>query len=760
MARAIVCDDAARQHSIDVRHRLTLSPMNGSNTATPASPTPTVPVAVASDCGASGGALLERALESVGFWSVLSKRRAASRKRKSDLSIAIKPDVDVFVIGAATGTDPHLVEQLVSLIRNAGYLNVTLCDGRNKPDRWLHNRDGLCVPDLIGYHFEAPPGEPYSFSWVDDDSHGIPLDAFDSGETLFVNGAWALADVRISFAKAKTDDAWGYALTAANLLGLVSTRGDAAHWSPEDKALQMLRVCPPHLSLIDAIVGSHGRAGSRVSLPIATGTLIASPNALLADWHGALKMSADPHASPLNARALERLGLPDSWTLDGDASPWRGWENPSATLTEAVRGRSRWPELDAFATAVLQMTDREHFPFRDVIVDQVSSTILSRLDRVTDARARDWIETMIASLLAFIAASRESFATNVTKGDVVRSLAPITLDLSTITRREFDDTTRIVATQARVLDGTPEDARGFRFRTVGGHIHFAAHRLLPLDFDDFVARVDISASIRNMNDYLGGSWRVIDRDEAGRPLRQAERNIYLPQPNWTGVFGGDVIDVEKLEVMRYTNDAHRIDWRTVSSPNNSADSDDGSVAFVRTPASQVEVRIVARQRFRLPTVLAAAHIERWPGVHRELVADAYGRFFDGTLANVRAAFDGREFRIGKPPTLIGVMDEGSDLKALLTGAFALVSRVLGWAAPTGEESGGVVRPLAIDDLGFAHFAGQQGPMTVAASGRRPTVTANELTPMTFLAELGRAVGKDIAALGMTPVAITAIEVRA
>jgi methylmalonyl-CoA mutase cobalamin-binding subunit len=736
--------------------------MNGSTTAAPASPTVTVPVAVASGNDARGEALLDRALESAGFWSMLSKRRASSRKRKNDLSIAIKPDVDVFVIGAATGTDPELVEALVARIRRAGYQNVTLCDGRNKPDRWLHNRDGLCVPDLIGYHFEAPPGEPYNFAWVDDDPRGVPLDAFDTGETLFVNGAWAQADVRISFAKAKTDDAWGYALTAANLLGLVSTRGDAAHWSPEDTALQLLRVCPPHFALIDAVTGSHGRAGSRVSRPIETGTVIASPSALLADWHGALKMGADPYVSPLNARALERLGLPDAWTLDGDASPWHGWENPSTTFTEAVRQRARWPELDAFVTAVLQMTDREHFPFRDVIVDQVSSTVLSRLDRVTDARVRDWIETMLASVLAFIATSRETFSTNVTQGDAIQSLAPITLDLAAITRADFDDTARIVATQARVLDGIPEDGRGFRFRTVGGHIHFAAHRLLPLDFADFVSRVDVSASIRNMNDYVGGSWRVIDRDAHGRPTRQAERNIYLPQPNWTGVFGGDVIDVEKLEVMRYTADAHRIDWRTVSSPNASADSDDGSVAFVRTPAGQVDIRITARQRFRLPTLLAAARIERWSGVHGALVADAYGRFFDGTIANLRAAFDGRAFRIGKPPTLSGAMDEGSDLRALLTGAAALVSSILGWGTPTETtESSGAGRPVAIDDLGFAHFAGQPGTVTVGtSSGSRLNAAATELTPMTFLAELGRAVGKDIAVFGASPAAITPAVVRA
>src|SRR5690606_7767023 len=96
-------------------------------------------------------------------------------------------------------------------------------------------------------------------------------------------------------------------------------------------------------------------------------------------------------------------------------------------------------------------------------------------------------------------------------------------------------------------------------------------------------------------------------------------------------------------------DAQTIWWRTVRSPNDSAESDDGKVTFLRTPAGQVEVRIFARQRFTLPNAVAALGVERWTTVHRELTADAYGRFFDGTMANLLAAYEERPFRIGRPP---------------------------------------------------------------------------------------------------------------
>ena len=710
-------------------------------------PTDTVTrVASIQQSGASIDALLDDALASSGVWDVLRQRRAARRRRKRDLAIAIKPDLDFFALDAHTGTDPAIVEAVIVRLRRNGYTNVVVCDGRNRPDAWLRNRDALCVPDLVGYHFEAPAGEPYDIAWVDDDPKPVRMSSFDTGDALRVHGAWVHADVRISIAKAKTDDTWGYALTAANLLGLVSPSCAAARWDAPERALHLLRHAPPHAAIIDAVIGSHGRAGSRLSNPIATDTIIASPNALLADWIGALKMGADPFTSPLNALALERLELPLDWQIHGDASAWTGWQNPSPTLVASVQGRARWPELDAFARAVLQPTDREHFGFRDVIVDQISSTVLSRLDRVTDAHVRDWVETWMAGALNVLAGARYAFATNVTKGDVVQSDAPVTLDVDALKPSEFVKTTKLVGAQARVLQGAPEDARGFRFRTVDGHIHFSASRALPIAFDEFVDRVDVSASIRHMNDYIGGSWVVLAADKRGRALRQVERNLYLPQPNWTSVFAAGAIDVEKVEQMTYAPDRHEIRWRTVLSPNQSADSDDGSVVFARNGAGQVDVRIFARQRFRLPTMLAAARIDRWPSVHQELASDAYARFVDGTLANLRAAYEGRPFRIGAPSPAFGVMEEGSDLRAFLAGAIALVSRVLGWATPESSTARhGKVDPLFVDELGFAHFSGPSGPIVVANSGRTTTQTGGQLTPLTFLSELGRAVGKDVAA---------------
>ncbi len=721
-----------------------------------------VPVAVVQRSGAAGSDLLGEALEAGGLWSVLRSRRASRRCRKADLSIAVKPDLDAFAPGDPTATDPALVEWLVTRLRREGYPNVVLCDGRNGPDGWLHNRDALAVPDLLGYRFEDADGEPYDFAWVADDPRVVPTSAHDRTGALRVCGAWADADVRISFAKAKTDEASGYALGLQNLLGLVSPASPAAAWDAEDRALHLVRSVPAHFALVDAVTASDG--GGTHPRPASTSTVIASPSLLLADWAGALKMGADPHASPLNDRVLKLVGLPKTWRLEGETAPWTGWSNPAPTRMEAARVRARWPELDILARAVLQPVDRERFPFRDPLLDQVNATVLSRLGRVREESVRNALGGLLSQVLALAARARAAFVGSVAKGQVRFSEAPLTLDPDAPGAAAYDDTVHKIEAQARALDGVPPDARGFRFRTIGRHIHFGARRVLPLPFDAFVERVDVSAAIRYMNDYVGGSWAVVSADRRGRPLRQAERNVYLPQPNWIGAFGGEPIDVEKLERVDYGPDRHAIWWQTVRSPNGSADSDDGSVMFVRTPAGEVEVHVFARQRFRLPPAVAAARVDRWPRIHEELVSDAYGRFFDGTVANLRAAYAGEPYRIGRPQASADDGADAPDVLAVASGAVALVSRFLGWAPEAGDGQGKprrwsgagaaqALEPLLVDERGFAHFPAPDAP-TVAVAGREgravPLAGADPLTPLTFLAELGRAVGRDLAAAGMRP----------
>ncbi len=78
-------------------------------------------------------------------------------------------------------------------------------------------------------------------------------------------------------------------------------------------------------------------------------------------------------------------------------------------------------------------------------------------------------------------------------------------------------------------------------------------------------------------------------------------NLYLPQPNYLSAYGGQTIDVTKLEIMEYDPDAQRMWWKTVFSEN-------GSAAPRRRHGLDSARRggQHAAQRLRAPIVLAAA----------------------------------------------------------------------------------------------------------------------------------------------------------
>ena len=149
-----------------------------------------------------------------------------------------------------------------------------------------------------------------------------------------------------------------------------------------------------------------------------------------------------------------------------------------------------------------------------------------------------------------------------------------------------------------------------------------------------------------MKDYIGGHTVPVQRDRKGRVTHQAERNVYLPQPNWLILNGGSVIDVAKLESIHYEDDEHKILWRTVHSSNDSATHDDGSVRFARVP-SGTEITVVARQQFRLPPFWQMVNLDRFPEIKNRFVATEYFKFFDETIDNFERAYSGDEIRIGR-----------------------------------------------------------------------------------------------------------------
>jgi uncharacterized protein (DUF362 family) len=704
-----------------------------------------VRLAIVQDPSAAATQLLERALESAGFWPDLARQRRAHKPGEGPFTVLIKPDLDVYgacatsdTVSTATvdGTDPVLVEHLIDLLHDKGYPEVVVGAGCNSVDHWLHNRDPLILADLAGYRFSTSNGRGYEVVDLAADEH------------------WLRADYRVNFAKNRTHEADCFALCLRNLIGAARrpASGAAAERAAQ-RAFDMMRHAPPHFNLIDAAVSLHGGAGERAPQPLRTCTMFACSHLLLADWAAAARMGLDPYASPLNATALRELGLPPRYEIDGDQAPYPQWRNVHPMIARGARTRNTAGELGALTHAWFQTVDRERFAPVDFHTDRINSFVAPLMARIDEQPRAFWLIVALDQLLARIdgalGAQRMLFA----KDRLVRSRAGLTIDPARYSDAEYDEIAATLVAGEQLLRGCPTNRAGLRWRHLDSSIVFGGSHLFALPFDAFVEAVDITRSIQYMNDYIGGSTLPVSRDRQGRIVRQAERNLYLQQPNWTVLFGGEPIDVEKLESIRYERNRHTICWRTVHSTNASASVDDGRVSFVRDESGGTRVEIFAQQRFAVPVFFRLFDIDLAPSVRDPIIDAAYTTYFNGTIANMQAAFDGREFRIGRDatdPDETGRARDGGDLaRYLATAAAALAellrhrgdtSELLQWLFPadpvaSAEALPGHRTPVAVaDEHGFRHFP---GPSARALEASDPARTFDASRTVAGIAALMR-----------------------
>ena len=234
--------------------------------------------------------------------------------------------------------------------------------------------------------------------------------------------------------------------------------------------------------------------------------------------------------------------------------------------------------------------------------------------------------------------------------------------------------------------------------------------------------MEIHRTIQYMNDYIGGQALATRRDKQGRVTRQVERNLYLPQPNYTAIGGGVAIDVTKIETIEYAPRRQRMFWKTVKSENDSAIADDGVVTF-EALGEDTLVTIWGRQHFRLPPIWAAIDQGLDPAMKRTLVSQAYGQFFNRTFANLEAVSEGRDVRIGKPWS---DAPEGEPLPVERLSGFVRKLQSEGRLDVPAALKGAVrasaeIKPLRIDADGFRYF--DAGAFSAPAPARSPLESA-------------------------------------
>jgi uncharacterized protein (DUF362 family) len=665
-------------------------------------------IAIVHEAGAAGPDLLDRAIRQAGLREAMGQRIATALERKDSCSAVIVPALDAFAAGSPAATAPALVEHLLDLLFELGVTEAAVGSTRGTAALWLENRDVFMVADLLGYRYETPAGRPYD---VIDLSEDVTAGVFGEAGPLAGTGlarAWLEADLRLVFSANRTDEDDGYALCLSTLLSVLPQTDKDYHYrhrrDPGEVIAALLAVAPVHFSFIDAIISGHGAGGGRAPTSLATDTIIAATDPALADYLGAMKMGLDPFVSKLAAPSLRRARPTPQTRILGSLERYPAWVNVSPALIASTTSRRASLSADRSVRPVLQQVDRELFPFRDPVNDWLNNA----LSEAASAGGDGALLAMANFWLGEVGKAAETFGVIADKDALRRREAPINIDTTKLRASDFDDLAAELLGQAALLRGVPADADGVRWRFDDGAILFDGARRMAQPFENFTAAVDICRTIQFMNDYIGGQALVTRRDKRGRTTRQVERNLYLPQPNYTAIGGGVTIDVTKIETIEYTPRRQRMFWKTVKSENDSAIADDGVVTF-EALGEDTLVTIWGRQHFRLPPMWAAIDQSLDPAMKQALVSQAYAQFFNRTFANLEAVSEGRDMRIGKPwadapegealpvERLSGlvrrVQSEGHlDIPAALKGALT-------------KAGGGKLEPLRIDADGFRHFDG-------------------------------------------------------
>jgi uncharacterized protein (DUF362 family) len=697
-----------------------------------------VTVSICHDENGSAESLLQEVLEKSNFWKVIETIRASKKVSAEKFKVLIKPDLEIFDLDAPTGTDPRLVEYLIDQLFDKGYKNVFVGDGVGQADLWLDNREVIILADLLGYRFVTEKGNPYDILNL---SEEIEENQFPKGDSLAGSGLsahWLDADFRINFCKNKSDEENLFALGLHNLINILPLRAKDYHYrnrlNSGEVATSLLENTEVHFTIIDAFVSNHGSQGNRHANPLETHTLIAGNNLLLVDWVGALKMGLDPYVSKLNGPALRKIGLPEKYKIDGDLSNYPIWKSASPFLKASVNQRNEIPAINKLSKPWLQEVNTTLFPFKNIMDEQINEMLTPLIRDIDEHPLVHYVMIGLNYMLVNVYKMQQSWQILYDKDKLYRKKVNLGIDTKKYKAADFEAIENYILPLAQIVQNTPPDQNGIRWRYIDESVLFEYSKIIPVTFKKFVEKVDISRAVQMMYDNIGGARVPIKTDTQKRVVYQAERDIYLPQPNWMVLFGGKYIDVGKIEVMRYETNRQQIFWRTVNSQNNSADFDDGMVTFAKDPGG-TKITIVARQKFALPIFWQVINMDYFPEMKNTLVSDSYVRFFSRTMANFEAVCEGRNTYIGKEFNE-DYGEEGAFSKPLeaeqLKNIFSLVSGLVKKWMQRGNKDGGATS-VEVDEHGYQHFQTNTQPKDAVRG---------------FFDDLSKAVQKDVGLLSL------------
>jgi uncharacterized protein (DUF362 family) len=492
-----------------------------------------------------------------------------------------------------------------------------------------------------------------------------------------ISAAWTRAAVRLVVARWTHDPQEVFRGCVSAMLSCVRPIPGA---EPADVAADMVTHLPPAFAIIEAPGDDED-----------SHTLIASGDVVLTDVVGAVLHGEDPTASPLIERCVRTGGLPPAYSIVGNAEPPAIRPITRPSVTDALRRLDK-SMPDAGRVLRVLMSDNDSDGEADEVLAWLQRTIGPLVDPASASSPA--AVSLLSSGLATAGESVAAWRANFNKDNVRRVAMPLGFDAERFRASDYRQIPMYLSGLTALLAAAPRLEPWLHWCYFDRSVLFSVEHVAHAEYADWIARVDVARGIGMMADYVGGRIVPVSRDDRGRVTMQAERNVYLPQPNYLAFWGGKPIDVCKIELVEYRPDHCRLSWRTVLSPNDSALYDDGMLTFADNGDGRTRITISGRQQFRLPPFWEAVDLDRYPEVKNPLVTDAYRRFFSSTFDNFEARFEGRPHRIGTdalPPSSV-----------LPTQAW---STYLDIAREWLDERGVTHDSEHVDEQGFRHFAG-------------------------------------------------------
>ena len=601
-------------------------------------------------------------------------------------------------LSAPAPASPAVVEAVVDALVEAGASDVVVGTALGTRDRDRGHRAVEHLAAQAGLTGRTARGRRYAVTDLLASTVPSPVPPTGVLHQGAVSALWVAAQTRVVVGRAATDLVDGYA-GCLQVLGAVAQEVPGAELA--DVVREVDQFLPACLAVVDVLEVSAGPDGSHLLDPVRTDAVVVSADTVAADSALAALLGVDRSLSRPVARVLGDRSLTP---VTGDCSALGGVTVPHPLAVAAARAAAAHPGVARLLEATVGGPDPDAAP-----ADPVLATLRSLLTPVVAASSTPAGLAALVGLLGAVTSvtrARDTWATTMSKADVPRRVVPLGFDPEELPDHVYDSLPALLAEFDPVVESLPQAGDdAVRWCIVDGATVFETSREIPASFDAFVARVDVAEGISLMADYLGGRRVTVKGTPATRTgvtrTRQAERNLYLAQPNYLAVWGGEPIDVCKVELLERGPDHHRLWWRTVASPNGSAVHDDGSLTFARS-ATGTRVSVRGRQLFSLPPAWVGVDLALVPEVRDPLLEEAYRRFFTTTFDNLEACFEGRPFRIGRDPAT------GTE-PLMTTTLHLLLDAAQDWlGSPSDGATVATDAPDAVVDVhGFRHVKGRR-----------------------------------------------------